>query len=335
MGIFGEVLSGIGNYFTGNYAGLAKNVYNVVNDDDGNDATVNNPSQNGSDIFSSIGDAASKNSGALASAYSARLAYKGQGEVNESAKQMFGQNLGWQGQSQQNAFSHDREMASAQMAFQDYQSKNQYQRASTDMKAAGLNPILAASRGGNDAMSGSAPTSSGGGGSSIPQLGNKAAAGFAGAASAASISNMHQQNQLLAAQTRNVDAQTVSESNRPENIAQDTRLKTSTARQADYTYVKLKEEAEKIRDYVESKGPKSESDLNRARTKLAEIETQLRSLETNEARNKSNMHNSDFGKKLPYIHEGEKFVNSAAGAIRDIGSTANRARLNKYIIKGQ
>ena len=48
--------------------------------------------------------------------------------------------------------------ADKQMRFQDDQSRTQYQRAVADMRAAGLNPMLAAKLGGNAAMSGASAT---------------------------------------------------------------------------------------------------------------------------------------------------------------------------------
>jgi hypothetical protein len=48
--------------------------------------------------------------------------------------------------------------ADKQMRFQDGQSRTQYQRAVADMRAAGLNPMLAAKLGGNAAMGGASAT---------------------------------------------------------------------------------------------------------------------------------------------------------------------------------
>lgn len=56
------------------------------------------------------------------------------------------------GQKDANQMSED--SVSKQIAFQDDQSRTQYQRAVTDMKAAGINPVLASQVGGNSSSSG-------------------------------------------------------------------------------------------------------------------------------------------------------------------------------------
>jgi hypothetical protein len=351
MGLLGSVISGVGDVVTGNWGGLVGDVVGAVGGDDGGD------SGGGfgdffRGLFNDAGDAVDNMKfddwrnllGTGIAGYSAYSAAQQQKAINDAQQQMFGQNLSWQGQSQQNAFGHDATMATAQMAFQDYQSKTQYQRAMEDMGAAGLNPILAASRGGNAAQSGSAPVSGGSGGSSIPQLGNKVTAGLAGAASAASIQNLVEQNNLLRATRDRTEAETETERNRPENVRTDTAYKTSSAAELDARAKKIMLE---VKDLIPALAYEStaraalhsidynlreEQTLTEVdRRRLIKARTLLAQLEQPEASAYAEMYKTPFGTKIPYIREGERFVSSATGAYRDLSGAAQRKRFNDII----
>lgn len=100
--------------------------------------------------------------------------------------------LGYLGQKQTNAAN--AQQAQKQMDFQEEQTSSSYQRGVADMKAAGLNPMLAYSQGG---------AASGGGAQAT--MGNEVGAGIATAMQAKMQTGQLQQ---LAAQTENVQADT-------------------------------------------------------------------------------------------------------------------------------
>lgn len=103
-----------------------------------------------------------------------------------------------------------RENMREQMGFQERMSNTSYQRAMQDMRAAGLNPILAANSGGASTPSGSSP------GGQPGHVGNEFANAVSSAMdlrrSRAEIANLESQNKNLDAQ--NVEIQTRAQVNR-------------------------------------------------------------------------------------------------------------------------
>ncbi|QXP08620.1 MAG: DNA pilot protein [Arizlama microvirus] len=114
--------------------------------------------------------------------------------------------LGYLGQKQTNAAN--AQQAQKQMDFQEEQTSTSYQRGVADMKAAGLNPMLAYSQGG---------AASGGGAQAT--MGNELGAGVN---SALNVQQVKQQIAQSEAQIDNIQADTQNKAVQSENIQADT-----------------------------------------------------------------------------------------------------------------
>lgn len=240
------------------------------------------------------------------------------------------------------------DQANAQMGFQADMSNSSYQRAVADMKAAGLNPMLAYSQGGASTPSGSMADIQ----DTLTPAVNTANQVFKeqnnASVARASVDNIRTDTGLKEANTLKTQADTeLSRTQAELNLIQAEREKSqigvNTAQTAflgankDFIVAQITKVAPEIKKMVSQANlndaqkqrvlaelpliaarvglTTSETDLNNEKRFLTGVQTMLETLKVNEARASSEMYETAYGRALPYVNSGAKAIGDVTGGL--------------------
>jgi len=253
--------------------------------------------------------------GTVASVGGSLLGYKGQKEANETSIEEAAKNREFNSAE-----------AAKQRAWQEQMRGTGYQTAIQDLKAAGLNPMLAYSQG-PAAM----PTGANASTSSMPQISNKMQAALSASATAAQIANIN-------AATEKTKADTDVSMATAKQVEAQTHLTSTSATESQQRIENLKEQIAEIRENVKLKNQQGITEQQRrvlmsydaqlkqiqaeveneriplvkAQTALTNVQRQLAQYDIAGARNRSSSDETWWGRNVrPYIQDAGRVTNSA------------------------
>lgn len=205
---------------------------------------------------------------------------------------------------QKNANVANAEQAQKQIDFQAEQTGSSYQRGVADMKAAGLNPMLAYSQGG---------AASGGGAQA--SMGNELGAG---ASSALSVAQAQQQIQQSRAQIQNINADTEQKDQQTRNLESDnlfTLARTSSEGSRNH---EITQRVAQIALDNQLRAATQGYDISSARSAadLRGSQAQSEKYSLSEKGAWSRFYDSGVGRAYPYVSKATEQSNSAANVFR-------------------
>lgn len=201
--------------------------------------------------------------------------------------------------------------------FQERMRATQYQTAMADMKAAGLNPILAYTQGGAGTPQGSSASSS-----AMPRMGNAGLAALSASAMAASIDKTEADTEVSKALAKKTEAETNLVTNSATNVAQQTenlkeqiqQIRSTVKLQNQQRLTGVQEEGLKAAQAgltaVQQRVAKEQISLTEAQAKVQQILADLQALDIPLKTNKAEAEKSEWKKKFaPYLDDASKVKN--------------------------